>query len=848
MRHSRSWTLAMLVALALSGLSCSASRFIGYSIKPDAPLPQGRATLNGLREPVRVTYDRHEVPHIVAQSEHDLWFAIGWVQARDRLFQMDMLRRMASGRVSELFGAQAAPDGMPFSDTLGMDRFFRVMGLAQQAAKSVAGLNETSLDLGRAYIAGVNAWIAGAERLPIEYRLLDETPAPWTLEDVMTVARLTDFQLSVNMAHELLRYLLLAELGPEAQQEIFPSTPPAGPYIIERSDRDFRDMPRVQGAQASSTLTDILARDAVDPAAWAPAATAFLDLLGRVQEQTRPFVNPAASNSWVVSGSRTANGKPILANDPHLLHNAPAVFYLMHIQAPGIDAIGAALPGTPILSLGRNRNMGWAPTNTFADVQDIYLERLDPADPTRYLTPDGSRPFVIEPHVIREKTGKGRYVEHRFDLRYTRNGPVLNDAMIDGMPADAPPLALKTNAVWPSDEVAAMVKAAKAGSVQGFFDALSTWGSPIQNWIAADDAGHIGYFPMGHVPLRVGFDGTLPVPGWTGEFDWRGHIPFDQLPRMIDPPSGMIVTANNQVVPPEDYPYPYSIDTMQGYRADRIRDVLQSQSKWTADGIRELQTDAYAKQADRLLPALLAALDGAALTPLEQEALAALRTWDRVAGIDSVGASVFFATYREAWKLTLDDDLPPLFHRLVAVFSYTYGFFDRLWAEAPQARVFDRKDTPQVEDRDTILRMAFSAAVRNLSKSLGGKVAKWTWGRLHTITFHHPFGTSVGGAFDEGPHPIPGAWDTVWAAGFALWAPEYAFPTIEGPALRHVLDFSAPEDSRFVLDLGQSGWPKTPGYTNAVQDWLHGRLWSLSMDPAVYGEGARGTLELAPAP
>lgn len=845
-RHSLVAT-ATVAILSLACASCATSRFIGYSLSPDAPAPKGRTRLAGLQAPVQVTYDRHHVPHIVAQSDRDLWFAVGWVQARDRLFQMDMLRRMASGRISELFGAQDAPEGMPFSDTLGMDRFFRVLGLGQQATRDAAKASPEARDRGEAYVAGINACIRQADPLPIEYRLLDEQPAPWTIADALTVARLTDFQLSVNLAHELLRFLLRAELGEAAQQEIFPSTPPDGPYIIERSDRDFRDLPRAEG-RAMGPPTDPVTLADADPADWAPAAAAFLDLLERVRHEARPHLSPAASNSWILSGDHTADGKPLLANDPHLLHGAPSVFYLMHLTAPGIDAIGASLPGTPVLSLGRNRHIGWAPTNTFADVQDIYLERLDPDDPTRYLTPDGPVPFTIEPNVIRERVGKGRYKEHAFDLRYTRHGPVLNDALIAGMPADAPPLALKTNAVWRSDEMTAMMAAMKADSVQGFFDALATWGSPIQNWIAADDAGHIGYFPMGHVPLRVGFDGTLPVPGWTDDFEWRGHIPFDQLPRMYDPPSGMIVTANNQVVPPDDYPYPYSIDTMQGYRAARIREVLASRTDWTADGMRALQTDAYAKQADRLLPSLLDALEGAALDEREREALEALRGWDRVAGVDSVGASVFFATYREAWKLTLDDDLPPLFGRLVGVFSYTYGFFDRLWAEAPTARVFDHQDTPEIEDRDAILRRAFTAAVRHLSKALGGKVAQWTWGRLHTLTFHHPFGEAAnGGAFDAGPHPIPGAWDTVWAAGFQLWPREYAFPVIEGPALRHVLDFAAPEESRFVLDMGQSGWPKTPAYDNAVQDWLNGRLWSLSMDPAVYGLDAEGTLHLVPS-
>lgn len=848
MRPTRLIVTVFVAAMALATVSCAASRFIGYTSKPDAPAPAGQFTHAALKQPVKVTYDAQHVPHIFAGNDHDLWFTLGYIQGRERLFQMDMLRRMAAGRVSELLGAQAAPEGMPFDDTLGMDRFFRVMGLAQDAERTVRRAPPESLAILEPYVAGVNAYIQSANPLPIEYRLIDETPMQWTVADALVVARLTSFQLSVNMAHELLRYLLSVELSPEAQREIFPSTPPVGPNIIEREDVDFRSMPRMEKPAQAALPAQVIDQAGLNLADWAPAARAFLATLADVQNSARPYLSPAASNSWAVSGSRTVSGKPILANDPHLLHTAPATFFLVHLNAPGIDAIGATLPGTPFLTLGRNQKVGWAATNTFADVQDLYLERLDPSDPTKYVTPQGPVAFEIEHHVLRERTARGKYVEHKFDLRYTRHGAVLNDSMIAGLPADSPPIAIKTSSVWPADESTSMRRFLDATSVNDVFKALETWGLPIQNWIAVDDAGHIGYFPMGLVPLRRTFDGTMPVPGWTDDFEWDGHIPFDQLPKMYDPPTGMIVTANNQVVPAQDYPYPYSIDTMQGYRAGRIRQMLNSKPKWTADEIRQMQTDAYAPQADRLLPALLAAVDGMKLTEREATALAALKSWDKVAGVDSVGATVFFATYREAWRLALDDDMPELFSKLVKVFAYTYGFFDRLWAEAPTAKVWDLKGTPQIEDRDEILRRAFKAGVGELTKKLGLNVGKWTWGKLHTITFRHPFGKSAQNAFDVGPFPIPGSWDTVWAAGYGFWDDGYMFEVSEGPAFRHVMDFASLKDSNMVLDLGQSGWPMTPQYKNSVDLWRTGNLWQLSMDPAVFGKGAEGTIDLIPAP
>jgi penicillin amidase len=286
---------------------------------------------------------------------------------------------------------------------------------------------------------------------------------------------------------------------------------------------------------------------------------------------------------------------------------------------------------------------------------------------------------------------------------------------------------------------------------------------------------------------------------------------------------------------------------MQGYRAGRIRQMLNEKPKWKADDFRRMQTDAYAPQADRLLPALFGALAGAKLDERERQALEKLKSWDRVAAIDSVGASIFYATYREAWQLALDDDVSELFSRLVKVFTFTYGFFDRLWAEAPTAKVWDVKGTPTVENRDDVLRQAFTRAVANLGRKLGADQRKWTWGRLHTITFRHTFGKSVpGAAFDVGPAPLAGSWDTVWAAGFGFWDPDYMFEDGEGPAFRHILDFSKPEECSMVLDLGQSGWPLTKQYSNAVEDWKAGRLWPLSMDREVYGRDAEGTLTLLP--
>ncbi|MBI5529364.1 MAG: penicillin acylase family protein, partial [Deltaproteobacteria bacterium] len=369
------------------------------------------------------------------------------------------------------------------------------------------------------------------------------------------------------------------------------------------------------------------------------------------------------------------------------------------------------------------------------------------------------------------------------------------------------------------------------------------------NWVFADDAGHIGYIAAGLVPKRKGWDGTFPVPGWAGEFEWDGFIPHGDLPQVLDPPSAMIVTANNQVTPPGTYPYPFTYDAMPGYRAGKIVEILKGKEKWTAEGIQKAQTDVYVRQADRLLPALLGALEG----PLPDEGAAkareALRKWDRFAAVESIGAALFFSVYREAWEMTLKDDLSSELHKLICAYPYVFGFFDRLWAGFPGSALFDDKGTTAVESRDDILRAAFTSAVRKLAQKLGPDVSGWQWGRLHTIEFEHVFGgeASLRDTFNVGPTPIPGAHGTVWKAGWTRWEHDLSFSVKYGPAFRQVFDFGAPGEGGMVVDLGQSGWAGTAYYSNAVDDWKDGRLWPLSMDEPRYSDGALGTLVLNPA-
>jgi penicillin G amidase len=873
------WYVSSILCFALLLLAgCRAWTFLSYRENPDPPPYQGQMAIQGLKQPVTVVFDSFAIPHIEAQTEEDLYFTVGYLHARERLFQMELFRRVSYGRLAEAFGNRANKKDLVFADTLAIDRWLRTMGLARGAEQAVGRMDPESRSMVESYAAGINAYLQSGI-LPIEFRLLNFKPEPWQPAHVIATVRLMGWGLSFNHLHELIRFLLQADLGKEQQMEIFPPFEHPGPFIIPREDKDYRKFPAEETAdkiactapagatppdrEASSGVRQSERSDFPSPsgqtgkekeegspgpyAAWHAPAQQILQGLTQVGQAVALLMPPGGSNNWVLGPSRTASGKAALANDPHLQHTAPGVFYAVHLRAPGIDTIGATIPGNPAVLLGHSHHLAWSLTAAFADTQDIYLEQVDPNDAGRYVTPCGPETFQMEDHVIFEKRMFGGNREHPFRLRLTRHGPVLNDALGNTHLQEVPLLALRTTMGAEAGELRALLMLTKAEGVEDFKRAVEGWGLPIQNWLVADSSGHIGYWPVGKIPKRVGWDGTMPVPGWSGEFEWDGYIPHQHLPQLFDPPSGLIVTANNKILPAGDYPYPITFDAMPGYRAERIMELLSQKEEWTVEEMRRVQTDVYVKQADRLLPSLLVALKEANLSNLEQKAFMELEGWKRYADVDSVGASIFFATYRMAWELTLKDDLSPVLYQLIVANVTCHGFFDRLWAEVPQARIFDIKDTPARETRDEVLLAAFRGAVKRLAQKLGPDVSKWHWGRLHTLTFKHPFGSwkPLAATFNGGTIPVPGARETVWAEGFE-WRDDFSFPVSWGPVFRHVYDFGAEGQSGLVTDLGQSGWPGTSDYRNALPLWKEGKLWSASMDERIYREKALGMLQLTP--
>ncbi len=898
--------------LLLVGLSagCDALTFLHYSWFDEGPSYSGELALPGLTQNVTVTFDDHAVPHVQAKTEADALFAQGYLHARERLFQMELLRMAAAGRLSELFGNHPRNEAESlYRDTLATDRMLRLFGFAHLAQESAQGLDEESRLLGQAYVDGINVFLARGE-WPVELKLLHHHPQAWTVADVLAIARLQGFQLSSNMVQESLRYLLRAELGPRGQQAVMPGFNFPGPEIIARQDKDYRDYFETSPRGEVSFHPEPIhrQRDEViqepDPGEQQPKdrpfipqpptrpndeqdydspeevqhpdlpdeqdeqdepsddsqgrllpsrqnastlAAALLDRYLAFSEKARFWSAPDASNSWALTGRHTKNKQALLANDPHLAHSAPGIFYAMALSTPQWQAVGVSIPGTPGILIGRNRHLAWSLTTTMADTQDLYLELPDETNPDHYMTEHGPEPFTLRNEIIRIKTDEG-FREESFTVRETRHGPVLND-LFPGLPENAPLLALKTTMPGATGDVSTLIGLLRARDLDAFREALLGWDYPIQNWVGADNQGRIGYFPAGRVPKRKGWDGTMPVPGFSGAFEWDGYIPYDQLPQLFDPPSGRLVTANNRVLPSNDYPYPYQADAQPGYRAERILEQLHSKQDWAITDTEALQRDVYSKQAEALLPVLLHALEQASLRENEHKVLYHLKTWDRYVETDSTGASLFYVTRRLAWEATFKDDLSASLYKRLSRIKYVHGLFDRLWLEEPNAAVFDIKETRVVETRDDILVLAFRQAVQRLGEQFGPDASGWTWGRLHTLIFAHPFGQEerLAETFNSGPMPLPGARGTVWAET-GLWPDnELHFPVKYGPAMRMIADMADADSLYLIVDLGQSGHATAKSYRNGLEAWRKGGLWKLSMNADDTKTNPLGTLHLLPA-
>ncbi|MDP6832442.1 MAG: penicillin acylase family protein [Alphaproteobacteria bacterium] len=804
MKWFRRITVAVVIMLLLGGGG-------GFMwLRQSLPKIDGSISLSGLKAAVTVVRDRHGIPHISAGNETDAAFALGFSHAQDRLWQMEMNRRIGAGRLSEILGEA----------TVGVDRFLRMLGLYRHSKASLQHLSAETRAVFTAYTAGVNAFLKSHRGpLPPEFLILGHRPERWRVADSIVWTKVMALDLGGNWRKELTRLRLADRVGEDGINDFLT------PYGLE--------MPR--GVLAAAGLKGGPVPDLAD-------RILSDDGLLRILADARPALSEGAgSNNWVVSGDRSATGKPLLANDPHLGLAAPAIWYLAHQNIAGRNVIGATLPGVPTVVLGRNDHIAWGFTNTEPDVQDLYFEKLDPADGNKYLTPGGSVAFEVREEVIKVKDAANVVMQ----VRSTRHGPVLSDAH-RGAAAILPKgyvLALSWTALRDDDLTPqAGVELARAENWVDFVAAMSNFHAPQQNVVYADVRGNIGYLAPGRIPVRAGENrvmGVMPQPGWEEKYDWRGLIPFADLPRSYNPKEGIIATANHRIVD-DDYPHHITFDWAAGFRAARIKKLLRARGRHSVDGFRAMQADVVSPFARAALPYLLKVKPASALS---RRVLEVLRTWQGEMDRDQAAPLIFNAWIWQFAKLITEDDLSGI---QADVWGRRGPFVLRVLRERPGW--CDDERTAAMESCDEMLVRALDLAVTWIAERQGGEVSAWRWGAEHLArSSHRPFGKVdyLRRLFDI-TVPVSGSIYTINVGDFDVFDPAQPFASTFGPSLRAIYDLDDLNRSLFIHSTGQSGNPLSPHYADMAETWSRGGYLPMSTNPDDYAVGATGSLNLLP--
>jgi penicillin G amidase len=886
--------LVLVIVLATVGL-------LAFVTGRALPQTTGSLHLAGLHAPATVARDVNGIAQITADDPHDLFMAQGYVHASERFWQMEFWRHIGAGRLAELFGP----------GSLDTDKLIRTLGWRQAAQRDLdASSPETKAAL-QAYADGVNAWIdghAGAYGLPEVVIALKAglgggiggyTPEPWTPLDSATWAKVEAWDLGGNFDSEVFRLAADAQLGNASLTDaLFPAYPAGAPIEVPTGAPGSGGAGATAGGtvtpevtttgEAGSATTPIEPTAAISGAATAttsaptnPAAAALAagwQDLGSIADGllATSGLNAATglasdrgigSNDFVVAPSKSASGHALLGNDPHLGLDMPSIWYMngLHCRvvsaACPYDVVGVSFPGVPSVILGHNARIAWGATNVNPDVQDLFQEKVDPNDPTHYLFKDQSLPFTVRHEVIKVAGGDPVAI----DVRSTGHGPIVSDVS-DRLKATGALYSLRWTATAEPDTILdAFFAIDKAANWSQFRAALSKYGSPSQNFVYADVDGHIGLQIPGRIPVREDKTdlGDRPVPGWDGLHEWTGYVKFDDLPRLFDPPSGIIATANAAAVDSK-FPIFLGREWDPGYRVQRITDLLTAAGAHggaTIDTLNKVQLDTYVGRAHLVIAALGQA------TPTTDDGrtvLARMQSWNQHCDVDSTGCAAYMTFEYRLLRGLFDDDLGVDLARDYVGGTDSWQALIALLGK-PNSPWWDDKTTTGVtETASAIVSAALDKAGSDLRTELGDP-ASWTWGREHTITFEEAtLGTAGIGPLswylNAGPFPIAGAAGAVdneysqFSVGYpdpkdSSYVPgglRQVFDVTNGPSYRLEIDMGDLDGARIVTTTGQSGNPFDRHYGDLIGDWLSGQEIGLPYTPAAVGRATVATLTFTP--
>jgi len=741
--------------------------FIGFTwfMNKSKPVIDGELAVTILDQDVTVTRDEKGVPHIFAKTDADLYRAQGYVQAQDRLFQMDLARRQASGRLSEIIGEA----------TINTDKHFRTFSLRDAAEKSLATYDDESKQVLEWYAEGVNAFIAQAKEsntLSYEFALLGYEPEEWTVVDSLTIGKYMAYDLGGNWNTLAFRHWALQNFDEEKAKELFIKYPENASAIIEANIQN-------------------------------PVAVA-----GQFSAEMLPN-EFNGSNNWVVSGDKTKSGTPILADDPHLGLSTPSIWYQMHLQSPQQNVSGVIFAGIPGIILGHNDEIAWGVTNVGPDVQDLYIEIPNPDNPTQFRYDGKWEQAEVRDESIKVKDGE----TIDFEVVVTRHGPIMTDLAFKDTEPTAQ-FSMQWTALQPTAELRAVLGFNKAKTWGDFEKALEDFKAPAQNFVFASKDGTIAYKANGQIPIRKQGEGQLPVPGDSSDYGWEGFIPWDELPTLVNPKEGFIATANNQVIG-EDYPYHITDFWAQPYRFERIKEVLEANDAITVEDMMALQMDQHNLYAREFLPDLLTSLKEKDQDGKYAEIIAMLEKWDMVDAKESGAPLVFHTLMIKLQEVLFKDQMPE------DMYGIMYGKFnitDQLLRTA-----YAGEKSIWIEEQggiDETIYKPFELTIAQLEDQFGKNSSKWQWGDYHQLTFDHTLGSAspiLAAYFNAKKVPIGGSKVTVQAADNDL-----AGNVDHGASWRFVVDVGDLSSAYHIVGPGQSGHVKSDWYQDQVLDWANG--------------------------
>lgn len=792
----KKWILIILSVLVGLILVVGGGGYLWFhqTLKKALPQTLGEVHLPGLTESVQVIRDTFGVPHIYAGNEPDLYFALGYALAQDRFWQMEFYRRLGHGRLSEIFG----------EDFIEVDRYFRMIG----AAGLDKELPDNLTPLFESFANGINAYLeTHQDRLPIEFKLLCYKPEPWHLDDYLAILKVVNWGLSSGWQADLTAAKMLEKAGEEKLREAFPVWPDDGPLIIPEQTKSLSALFGA-GHETMHLVKGLTA-----------------------------FSGPAASNNWVVSGKKSITGRPILANDTHLTLSNPSVWWEVHLVCPTINVSGFALLGIPGIPVGHNLQVAWGVTNVMVDDVDFFIEKINPEDPRQYWYKDHWEDIKVIEEIIQVKGQEPVKTE----ILLTRHGPIVNEVK-QGSQEQA------ISARWAFTEGLQSARAAyllaKAKDIQDVIEALRYWELPSQNFVFADTNGNIGYWCCATIPIRSKGDGLLPVPGWTGEYEWKGYVPFEERPHLLNPEQGFIATANNKVIG-GGYPHVIGHYWEPMDRIARIRQLLEAKEKISVDDIKRMHQDIYCVLASEMTSHMIDVLEQRFSDENAKKAKDILSGWYFMMDEDSVGACLFAVTLIKMMENIFRDELgEDLFEKYIKMVSFPPRAI-RMMVRKGSSPWFDNVNTPEKETMEDIIASSLSQTLSELTEVIGDDMDTWTWGRIHTLTFEHALGKKkpLDWIFNLGPFPVGGDNLTVNKKQYPYEKP---YHVNHGVSQRMIVDLSNMDGALHVLPTGESGHLKSSHHRDQIDLYLSGEYHPAWTNRADVEKNSEGILILRP--